>query len=516
VLIHRRSPTAAQRVELLSVDSLQTRQLDAKFWRRVALWSAAFALAFVVAIVIHDALKPRTPLLRTVLGLDFQVFYCAGRVAAAGADPYRVEPLRSCEHEVEVNPGWNASEVIPAPLPGYLIGIFEALSRLSFGAAKFVWGGLLVASLVVTAFILASLTRFPLVTTFLGLAAADGFVNITDGQSPPLCIALMCVAAYQIARGLHEWAAVSMALTMIEPHIGLPGCLSMFIWLPRSRIALLLSAFALASAGVVAIGLGPTIEYVRVALPAHALAEVPASHQYSLTHVLNVLGVSETTALKFGVAAYAAMLAVGIAIARHVATALQSDEFLVLFPVAASLLGASFVHDYQIAAALPAAFLLAARADAFRPGAWTALVLLVAPAASRWAGHLIGPVAIGVIAAIAIFLLTVEALRPFDPVRRVAAGLATVTVLVLMILAIRTVPAAARTDLTGPLDLPTAVVQPEALASDNWAATIRLSNARTRPSETRHMLQKAPTWIGLGLLLVSGMAQRRPKRSESA
>ena len=487
---------------------------EAPFWRRALSWSVAVALVFVATIVIYDNLKPRNALLRTVLGLDFQAFYCAGKAAAAGADPYRLEPLRSCEHHVEVLPGMDASEVIPAPHPGYTIAIFEMLSHLPYGIAKFVWGGLLIASLVLTAFILAKLTGFPLLTIFFGLAAADGFVNIADGQLTPLCIAFLCVAAYLIGRGKHDWAAVPAALTLIEPHVGLPGFLAMFVWLPRSRIALLLGAIALSVVGILAIGFGPSVEYLRAVLPAHALAEVPASHQYSLTHVLYVLGASERAALTLGSLSFAVMVAVGVAIARHVATALQSDEFLVLFPVAASLLGGSFVHDYQIAAALPAAFLLAARANAVKLVAWSALFLLVAPAASRWAGHIAGPITLGVIVAVAIYLLAFQALRASDPARRAVGSAAAAAAFVLAVLAIRAVPASAQSAPPGPPNLPIPVVQPDALASSTWGAMVRWKNGWTHPSETRLMLQKLPTWIGLGLLIIASASQRKQKAPE--
>ncbi|HEY6450482.1 MAG TPA: hypothetical protein VIX60_07375, partial [Candidatus Cybelea sp.] len=68
---------------------------------------------------------------------DFRAFYCAARVVSHAGDPYRTEPLRSCETSIgsqrffEKNPG----VTIPAPLPAYAIATLVPLSLLPFGVA---------------------------------------------------------------------------------------------------------------------------------------------------------------------------------------------------------------------------------------------------------------------------------------------------------------------------------------------------------------------------------------------
>ena len=53
------------------------------------------------------------------------------------ADPYRVEPLRSCEHRAgELAPPANADwEVIPAPYPGYVMALYALMALLALVSA---------------------------------------------------------------------------------------------------------------------------------------------------------------------------------------------------------------------------------------------------------------------------------------------------------------------------------------------------------------------------------------------
>ena len=55
--------------------------------------TAALVLAAVLALGLQTEVITRTGFF---MG-DFRAFYCAGRVAAQGSDPYHTEPLRTCE-----------------------------------------------------------------------------------------------------------------------------------------------------------------------------------------------------------------------------------------------------------------------------------------------------------------------------------------------------------------------------------------------------------------------------------
>lgn len=76
---------------------------------------AAVIAVIAVALALQTGIVVRTGFF---MG-DFRAFYCAARVTAHGADPYRTEPIRTCERGIgntvffEKNPG----VAIPAPLP---------------------------------------------------------------------------------------------------------------------------------------------------------------------------------------------------------------------------------------------------------------------------------------------------------------------------------------------------------------------------------------------------------------
>jgi hypothetical protein len=60
-------------------------------------WIAAgIVMATLLALGAQTSIVARTGFL---LG-DFRAFYCAARVASQGANPYRTEPLRTCEQAV--------------------------------------------------------------------------------------------------------------------------------------------------------------------------------------------------------------------------------------------------------------------------------------------------------------------------------------------------------------------------------------------------------------------------------
>ena len=477
-----------------------------EFMRRALLWVGIGVIVFVAVIGVHDWRKPDASVMRALIGVDFPAFYCGGEVARIGADPYRLEPLRSCEQRVSPEDA-SAQGVLPAPYPGPTLAAFEVLSLLPYHDAKFVWASLLVAALLLSSVTLAELTGFPTIVVLLALAGFEGYVNLHVGQLPPVFIALLCLAAYFVGRGRHEIGAALCSLSMIEPHLGLPACVGMFVWLPRTRIVLIAAAAAYAAVSVAALGVPHNLEYLRVALPAQAHAEVPNMGQWSLTHVLYLVGVNEKLALTLGGIDYVVMCAFGIIVGRRLAIALDAEEFVLLLPVAASLLGGSFLHGVQMAAALPAAFLLAARAKQYSAAAWIALLLLDIPPPASWGAHLLGPVTWGWIYFAGLLALAFVGLRGAPTYLRLSGAFAAALASAFMVVAIRAHPVAAATAPTE-FNLPPAVLRPEALASDNWEAATLATNEQMGWSQTRIMLEKLPTWAGLVLLLVTATAQR--------
>jgi hypothetical protein len=124
-------------------------------WRgvgRAAAWCAAPA---VLALMILMSLGHESFLLG-----DFRAFYCAGVALTQGADPYREEPLRSCEIRAgaPAEPKGLHAVALPAPLPPYALAAYTPFARLPFTVAGALYLALLVAAMAAATQLLARIT----------------------------------------------------------------------------------------------------------------------------------------------------------------------------------------------------------------------------------------------------------------------------------------------------------------------------------------------------------------------
>jgi hypothetical protein len=340
--------------------------------------AAAVIAASLLALGLQTSIVARTGFL---MG-DFRAFYCGARVASHGADPYHTEPLRSCEISLgktaffQQNPG----VVIPAPLPGYVLAALVPLSLLPFAAAAALWAAILLLAWIAC---IATLMRFAGVPWEVALAVfalSLGALSLPFGEVVPIALAFIGMCAYFAWRGSWYAAALCAAGTMVEPHLGLPVCVALAIWEPRTRVPLALSACALGAASLAFLGSAVNLEYLRSVLPAHALSEIARDTQYSLTAVLYSLGAAQSAALRAGAVCYLAMLALGALFGGLLARRTKNGAFLVCVPPAFAVLGGAFIHATQIAVALPAALLLIACAKKEdRTLALVALLILAVP-----------------------------------------------------------------------------------------------------------------------------------------
>jgi hypothetical protein len=318
---------------------------------------------------------------------DFRAFYCAARVASFRADPYRAQPLGSCESAVSPHGLFQKkfNVTVPAPLPGYAIAALEPLSRLPFTAAAVLWLALLLGGLAVC---VATLARFAGASWGVALAAfafSLGVASIPLGEIVPLAVAATCLSAYFAWRERWTAAAITAAIALIEPHIGLPVCIGLAVWAPATRVVLAVAVIALGSLSLLALGWATNVEYFTSVLPAHALSEASRNTQFSLTSVLASFGVPENAAVRAGFIWYAGMLAAGVAVAGTLARRTGNLAFLVCVPAAFAVFGGTFVHVTQIAVALPAAILFLSYAHTpWRPIGIVALLLLAVPWIDAW------------------------------------------------------------------------------------------------------------------------------------
>lgn len=421
-------------------------------------------------------------------GFDFRAYYCAGVVAREGHDPYLAQPLHRCEQfRTDAQMADFARQtVLPAPFPGYAIALIEPLSLLPFRIALSIWSVALVLAIGVAAYALHRLTDLDPSLIFAALSLSVAWPSLGLGEVMPFifCALALCARCAQI--GQWELAALAAGAMLIEPHIGLPVCVSLAIWAPRTRA--ILAGIALSAAALSIATLGPVAngEYITRVLPYHALAEIGADSQLSLTAVLHALHVNDGTAIAAGAASYAGMSVLGIALGRRLAAFYRTDAFLALTPPALAVVGGTFVHVTQTAVAVPLALALIACDPKYRRVFAAVLVLLCVP----WVW--LGSVNASPFAYVLVLYVALEAL-PVD--FAYGAGLGVCGIVLLLTLS------SAQLHSSAPSYPPASIAISSDLAEGGWAReNLRYLSSGTLGSWAR----RAPTWAGL--LLVWGAA----------
>ncbi len=452
----------------------------------------ALVLLYVVqALWLHSPIRPGVA--------DFRVVYCGERAAIRErADPYRVEPLRSCEHRVQSETDEPVWSVTPFPLPGYTTAALAPLAFLPFPVARLVWIVLLVASFGLAAAAIATVLDVSGLAVGFVFAPTLGILNLKYGEPVLVSIAALCLAALAVHGRRPTLAALAAAVAMVEPHVGLPAALGLLALVPAARRTLVTAAGVFAAVSFVTLGPG-NLEYVRDFLPAQARAELGADDQFSLTHLLHVFGAPAQAALTLGSLSYVATILLGLWLAHRFARRSFTPALFVLVPVATAMLGGPFLHDVQIAAALPAALVLARRYWPAR-GAVALLALDWSPPAS----HLIFPAILAAAGASFIVLGEVTSARRTSYGAAIAAG----------VLGLALALPLAGVPLSGEAAGPAPVIGNTELSSVPWGLRIAATPAWSGDS-ARTALMKTPTWAALLLLPLCLLLKPEPSRRDS-
>lgn len=295
---------------------------------------------------------------------DFRAFYCAGRGMLSGYDPYRVEPLRRCEQAAALEMGVRLvpALVVPAPLPPYALAAFGFVARLPFPDAIALWFWLLFISTLGVTVLLRTMTGLSAVVIAVAWTISTA-PSVLLGQMAPIVAFLIVSCAYFSRQRRYAAAAFCSAPTMVEPHIGLPCCVALFLFLPGTRRTLAGLGLAIFAVTLASGGWPLSFEYAIHELPSHARSELFAPQtQYSLSTLLAVSGLSPRFALLFGQLDYLLMLVIGLATARVLSRRFDDPSLFALLPPAFMLLGGMYIHIYQFIIALPLAAILYAHA----------------------------------------------------------------------------------------------------------------------------------------------------------
>jgi len=313
---------------------------------------------------------------------DFVAFYCGGAVLAARRDPYRAEPLRTCERQALAASriAMMPNLVVPAPLPPYALAAFALISAVPFRVACAGFFVLSLAAIGASIVLALRLAQISAGIVGLSLGVALGLGSLSLGQIVPLVAVALVGCALARRAGRFHLAALAALATMVEPNVGLATVLGLFVLERRTRPILAVGLLATGCVSLAAGGAALNLEYLTQVLPAHARSEVGNfAAQYSLTAFAYALGAGVRPALVLGEASYLVMLAFGIEFARRLTARFGDRAFIALAPAACILIGGVYVHDHQMALALPCGFLLARYAPKMRPLAYASLVVLGVP-----------------------------------------------------------------------------------------------------------------------------------------
>lgn len=431
------------------------------------------------------------------LPYDFRAFYCAGSAINAGYDPYRVEPLRTCEYTGSVfGTPRKQGFAVPAPLPGYDIAAFRIIAALPYGTASLLWQLLLwgcVAGTVVAVWKLTGVAPAVLIAAF---AFSDGFRGSVSGNLAPIAIVCIAFAALCASQRRYALATISMLLALCEPHIALGPLIAWILFIPSSRLIAFFAVLVLGMLTYATTGITLTAEFFREVLPRQILAEVAFEEQYSLTHLLHLAGVPDRTAILFGDLSFVIVLIVGIITAAKLRARFCDDAFLILIPVAYSLVGGPYLHAFQLPAALPAAFLLYTKAPRYRAILGASIIILAIP----W-----------------IIAAQLQALQPFVALGvallawtfvdnpRIAAAVACGQLILMLGMAFWVTRFFDR-------PLPHVEIPGTAFVQDAWQPTVISEFSRHAPAL---LPLKTPTWFALGAIAWAAFAAAKGVRGES-
>jgi hypothetical protein len=464
---------------------------------------ATLAIAIMAFTALHALVRhPDAALVKS----DFAAFYCGSVVALAHKDPYALSPLQQCEAQgVDIPGGADpaAVGVDPDPLPGYNMAFFAPFTPLPYREAGLLWDLMLIAAIAGTAALLAAITGLPFVVIAAILAFTDGVLCITYGQLPPVLTFGLTLAAYGLVRDRRGLVLCGAGLSMIEPHVALPAFLAMLVWCPRMRLGLLAVALALAALSIAVLGVPLNLEYALVALPAHVHAEGTTSIQYSLTWLLHYVGVPDAAAFQLASQQYALFTIAALILAGPVARRLRTPAAIALFPPALALIGGTFIHLQQMAAAIPFGLVLATRLrGAAAATVWVAIALLAVPWGS---GSLLVTLEVSTIVITVAFAALRSARVP------VIAGVALVGIIAYAALTgpliNRIVPVFPRHTIGAAVPMPHAL-DGDRLASDEDAREVRTSD-EFAVATPQTLAWKLPTWFALCAIAVVSLGALR-------
>ena len=459
-------------------------------------WVSVAVFAVLVAAYQYYAFASLHGLLS-----DYRAFWCAGHAIASGLDPYRASSMLACERIAMPShlAGASAGVSVPAPLPGYALAFFVPFSLLPYPVAALLWTALLAAvSAICVPLLSRTLSSSALLCAWILVLPAT-MLWIPYGQLVPIAVFGALLAAGALARGRYGACALGLCLLALEPHLAVGAWIAVAIWERRMRLPLAISTLILLSVWYAATPQS-AIEYLTAVLPLHALAELSRNTQYSASWIVHLAGLPDGMALRIGTLSYLLMTLLGIFLSARLTRWAGGHALFVLAPLAAAVVGGTFVHAAEIACAAPLALALCVASSGAVRSAFAALLIAVC---IPWYQILLVPTLIPAVIVAAFVLASFLQSSRRDAL--VAATGAAVLAILLLQLQQRHVVIPERTAL------PAALTQPSDLVSWSWGRELWKSESQATASM---LAAKSTTWLAL-LLLFGGAVYVSHTRTKS-
>ena len=448
--------------------------------------------AILAALVVYFAIYGCTAYQPRVFNLDFMAFYCGGRAANSGGDPYRTEPLRTCEHTVGAVFRKGSRLAIPDPLPPYEIGAFRAIAEIPYAIASPLWCAFVLLICALTIGLVARIAAVPNALAAACLVLPLMLVSTYLGQVAPFSILGLLLLARPKSRNTISGSFLGTTLSLCEPHLALFAIVVGVLFSGRrTRIGTLASIGLCTAVSFAALPIPVLLEYFRVVLHAHLLSEINNREQYGTAFFFHALGASETAAVRAADASFA--IAVLVAIVRYrVAVRRLGPEIALLGGSCFVLLFSPFLHLTQIVLAVPAALALTQRSHSRFVAA--ACVFLTVPWLQFSLVVAVAPLAIAAFVKAACDLLSVR--------RSIAIVAGTAAVLAC---------AAAGFEVVGtqPGPIHLGYVDPQSLAETTWRAAVDWNDTG---DSWLFLLTKLPSEAALAVVAIASLFAL-PRRS---
>jgi hypothetical protein len=218
-----------------------------------------------------------------VLCPDFIQFWTAGKILAAGGDPYNADLQASIQQEL----GWDKREnglgiyaFMPFYYPPWLAILCTPLGFLGFPAAKFTWFALNSLLLLTSAWLLED--SFPGVARSAVLAIVPFFAMslfcLQLGQTSILVLFLIACSWRLLKSGHDRTAGALLAWTTIKPQLSIVLLLSLMLWSMRQKRSGVILGFALA---MLLLGVSSSLvlpDWIGRVLNAPRITPMPVEH----------------------------------------------------------------------------------------------------------------------------------------------------------------------------------------------------------------------------------------------